>query len=456
MTAGCATDKVLTMRDRDHGKGGPLSGLLHRSTAQRAVCGVSAALLLGALGIGTMGAQAQTKPTGAAPTATAKPKPKKPVKKRDPEYHGEAAPRDIVPGSKVILALMELGTLRLDQGQFQGAIDAYTDAVKRFPLEPEPLYLRGVAYERMGRLQESETDFRAGLELDPKGTKEQTHQARAALASVMVLRGQHKEAIEMLDLVVRDRPGMFEAQYTMGVAQDAVKNYPAAIGAFSRATTLKPYGKMSRVTPPDALYHLGDVLRKAGRPEEALAPTREAVRLAPDRPHTHFSLGSLLNMQKKYDEAMAELQATVLLAEPLLASGSPPEKDDAQYMLFQSHFRMGVISLRQNRLAEAAVSLEKAKLYNATPEVLTYLGEVRVAQQDYPRAEIEFRAALTKNPALHAARLHLATLFATTRRCPLAQQELALVPDEPAYAETIKGIKVQCDYDRMSNQPSGR
>jgi len=401
--------------------------------------------------------EAQAPPAAKPAAGAAKPGPKKYTPRgRGKEYHGEATPKDLVPGSKVILALLELGSNRMAMGKMPEAIQAFTEAVQRFPLEPDPYYMRGSCYQKMGRLQEAEMDLREGISRDPKSSKPETPKARAELGRVLIERGQHAAAIEMLDPLARERSTMFEAQYNLGVAHEALKHWPEAITAFSAATKLKPIDPKSRYSQADAYYHLGDVLRKAGRLDEAEAPTREAVQLSPDRPHTHFNLGSLLTMRKKYDEAIGELTAAVQLVEPIMASGTAEEKDEAKYMLFQSHFRLGVIYLNRERLPDAASEFEKAKAVDPTPEVLTYLGQTRVKQGDVPRAEAEFRAALAKSPQQHAIRLHLATLLVNAKRCPEGLSELASVPNDPAYAETINRIKGVCEYQRQMDARGGK
>ena len=401
--------------------------------------------------------EAQAPPAAKPAAGAAKPGPKKYTPRgRGKEYHGEATPKDLVPGSKVILALLELGSNRMAMGKMPEAIQAFTEAVQRFPLEPDPYYMRGSCYQKMGRLQEAEMDLREGISRDPKSSKPETPKARAELGRVLIERGQHAAAIEMLDPLTRERSTMFEAQYNLGVAHEALKHWPEAITAFSAATKLKPIDPKSRYSQADAYYHLGDTLRKAGRLDEAEAPTREAVQLSPDRPHTHFNLGSLLTMRKKYDEAIGELTAAVQLVEPIMASGTAEEKDEAKYMLFQSHFRLGVIYLNRERLPDAASEFEKAKAVDPTPEVLTYLGQTRVKQGDVPRAEAEFRAALAKSPQQHAIRLHLATLLVNAKRCPEGLSELTSIPNDPAYAETINRIKGVCEYQRQMDARGGK
>jgi len=393
------------------------------------------------------------KPAAAAakPAAGKKPVGKKPPPKNNlPEWHGEATPREVVPGEKVLAALLELGGQRMTAGRYEEAQKVLTDAVNRAPLEPKPLYLRGACYQKMGKLAEAEADYRRALELDPRGTDPQTVKVKADLGAVLADSGRPAEAIEILEQAVKSLSDLFEIQYNLGVAHEALKHWDLAIAAYTRATKLKPSDANPRAGQADAYFNLGAVLRKSGRIEEAIAPTREAVQLAPDRPHTHFNLGLLLSDAKRYDEAVAELTAAIQLAEAQLKTATTNEdKEDTKQILYRSHWRLGVVHIRREQPAPAIASLEKAKAMQATPEILTDLGLARRKANDIPRAEAEFRAALQMNPKLNSARLHLVSTLATTGRCDEAMRELGLLSPDPLYTETVNRIKARCDYEQQ-------
>lgn len=410
------------------------------------------------LGLPLGGAQAaDSKPpaTGAAAkTATAAKKPasstkKGPTKKASSEWHGEAAPRDVVPGEKVLEALLDLGNGHLNAGRYEQAIKVFTEAAQRAPLEPKPLYMRGICYQKTGQLKEAEADFRDALTKDPKGHDEQTVKVRVELGAVLTDSGRPAEAVDLLEQSAREKPDLFEAQYNLGVAHEALKHWPEAIAAYTRATKLKPTDSTPRANQSDAFFNLGAVLRKSGRLEESIAPTREAVQLAPDNPHTHLSLGLLLSDAKRYDEAVTEMTATIALAEGLTRSApTPEEKNTAKQLLHKAWWRLGVVHIRRESPKEAISALETAKGLQPTAEVLTDLGLAFQKANNLPRAEAEWRAALQMNPNLTAARLHLAAMLANTGRCSEGLTDLNLVPNEPFYAETINRIKQRCDYER--------
>ncbi|HNO67343.1 MAG TPA: tetratricopeptide repeat protein, partial [Pseudomonadota bacterium] len=353
------------------------------------------------------------------------------------ESHGEAAPRDVVPGEKVRIALLELGSQRMAAGRFDDAIKVFTDAAAQFPTDPKPLYLRGECQRKKGRLKEAEDDLRAALKLDPSGKDEQMVTVMAELGAVLSDAGRSAEAIAILDQAVKLRPTMFEAFYNLGVAHETLKHWPEAIAAYGKAIKLSPQDSNPKASQADAQYNLAVVYRRAGRLEEAVAPAREAVQLAPDRPHAHLNLGMLLSDTKRLDEAVGELLAAAQLAdEQYRNTKNPEEREDFRQVLHRAYWRLGVVQTRREQASDAVVALEKAKALQSSPEVLTDLGLARRKLGEIAKAEAEFRAALMQNPKLYSARLHLASTLAGTGRCDDAARELALLPVDPQLTET--------------------
>lgn len=380
----------------------------------------------------------------AAPPASVRPA------QHPPKGHGEASPQPVVPGEKVRLALLELGSQRMAAGRFDEAIKAFSDVVLQHPTDPKPLYMRGECYRKMGRVKEAEADLRAAIKLDPNGKDEQMAIVMAELGAVLSDAGRAAEAIEVLEQAVKARPDMFESHYNLGVAHESLKHWPEAIAAYGRAIKLKPQDSNPRASQADAQYNLAVVYRRAGRLEEAVAPAREAVQLAPDRPHAHLNLGMLLSDTKRFDEAVGELMAAAQLAdEQYRLSKVVEDREEARQVLHRAYWRLGVVQNRREQPAEAVAALEKAKALQSSPEVLTDLGLARRKKGDIVRAEAEFRAALAQNPKLHSARLHLASTLASTGRCDDAVRELALLPPDPQLVETTNRIKQRCDYDRQ-------
>ncbi|UCS92609.1 tetratricopeptide repeat protein [Echinicola marina] len=58
-----------------------------------------------------------------------------------------------------------------ESGQYQEAVDAFSERLATKPKDANDLYKRGRAYEEMGDLESAKKDFEAGYKQDPKNTQ---------------------------------------------------------------------------------------------------------------------------------------------------------------------------------------------------------------------------------------------------------------------------------------------
>ena len=104
----------------------------------------------------------------------------------------------------------------------------------------------------------------------PDGSLTNDHVARAR---DLFTAGQFKEAAEILEQLVRERPDHFDSLYNLGLAREAQNDMAAAAAVYARAVRSKP-------ADVDARLRLTETLRKAGRFADALAAGKEALTLA--------------------------------------------------------------------------------------------------------------------------------------------------------------------------------
>lgn len=161
-------------------------------------------------------------------------------------------------------------------GAYESASLAYSEALKRNPLNPEiPLFLARLELNR-GNREAARSFIRSSIAL-----KEDYADAHLMLAQLEIQDGNTTSAIvsaEKLALLVSNNPGIY---FELGLLKYSVKDYAGAIAAFSKAL----------VSAPDyanAQYYLGltfaqlGQLDKAQEQFEALAitnPDNEQVRL---------------------------------------------------------------------------------------------------------------------------------------------------------------------------------
>jgi protein O-mannosyl-transferase len=126
------------------------------------------------------------------------------------------------------------------------------------------------------------------------------------LASVMMARGEEREAVTELREGVRLRPGFSFAHSELGrllaeqnLAEEALQELRIAV----------------RLNPEDADAHfrLGSVLGSLGRVQDAAAEFYQTIRLQPENADAHFNLGIALASQGNVEEAAREFSLAVHL-----------------------------------------------------------------------------------------------------------------------------------------------
>jgi arylsulfatase A-like enzyme/Flp pilus assembly protein TadD len=155
--------------------------------------------------------------------------------------------------------------------------------------------------------------------------------------------GLYKEAVPLLDRVLKQQPEMPVANMQYGIAQARMKNYDQALPFLQKAVKLLPDNNMGHYEFGLALFETGDW--KAAAPEFEIAVAR-----APRWADAHFSLAAVYARIDRVPDAMNELGTTLSLA---------PDHYRANLL------RGRILSLQQNPVA-ALPNLEKAR--NVQPE----------------------------------------------------------------------------------------
>jgi tetratricopeptide (TPR) repeat protein len=158
---------------------------------------------------------------------------------------------------------------------------------------------------------------------------------------------------------------------------------------------------------PVAHQNLGDVLLKRGDVLPAMRHYEETVRLAPGFADGHNKLGSVLGVQGRYDEAIAQFQLAIQLG------------DNAEY-----RHNLGLALARQGRTDDAIREFEAAlRLDHEHHLSLVHLGEALGSRGRFPQAEAALRRALELGPADGEARRLLAVTLVQQGRVEEAMRE---------------------------------
>jgi tetratricopeptide (TPR) repeat protein len=154
-----------------------------------------------------------------------------------------------------------------------------------------------------GRVDQAERHLALASAADPEHPEILRMQA-----GIFDLRGEHQQAIRVMQRALAQRPADPLYHNTMGTLLGNAGEYEAAIDALRRTCKLQPGLAL-------AWYNLGVMLTKCVRNEEAVDALRRAVTLTPDHFAARALLADILRTRGQVDAAAAEYRA-LLAARP--------------------------------------------------------------------------------------------------------------------------------------------
>ena len=170
---------------------------------------------------------------------------------------------------------MQLGDLLRGKKRFSEAVDAYDEAIQRSQASGMPerwslFYSRGIALERSGQWQRSETDLLRALELKPDQPLVLNY-----LGYSWIDRGENLErGLKMIEKAVELRPEDGYIVDSLGWAHYRLGDYSSAVQYLEKAIELVP-------EDPTINDHLGDAYWQSGRAVEARYQWRRALQFGP-------------------------------------------------------------------------------------------------------------------------------------------------------------------------------
>ncbi len=204
------------------------------------------------------------------------------------------------PGSAA--AHYNLGVALADILDYDGAIAAYHQAIKRDPKFASAHGNLGRALYKQGKLEEAIGWLQKAIAIAPRLAN-----AHNNLGAVFDEQGKAAKAIAAFREAIRIDPNMADAHhnlgrslYKQGKVDDAIACYREAIERDRKVA--------------NSHRELGNALNKQGKTDEAIAAYREAIAVRPKDVAAHESLGAMLvNKMRDLDEAIDCYQKAIAL-----------------------------------------------------------------------------------------------------------------------------------------------
>jgi tetratricopeptide (TPR) repeat protein len=321
-----------------------------------------------------------------------------------------------------ITAINALGALRYQQGRIQEAASLFARGVT---LQPDAADFRanlGETLRLLKRFDEAGAHLRRALALNPG-----SHHAWNSMGLLFYDQKMYLEAAEAHQEAIRREPRFAAGFVNLGSALRALGRVVEAVQALRKALELAPDFPAALANLGQFLVDLGDLTQF----DEAEAICRRAVAVAPHLPQAFNSLGNVLRLQGRLDDALKcyrqALRSSANDAMARLNIGRTYQQqgryDDAERMYNEAefldsdparyHFCLGSLWADRENDAEAVRHYQLA--VDRDPELsLAYqgLGLAFVEKGRHQDAEACLQRAIENDPNLAASWIGLSRLQA--------------------------------------------
>lgn len=191
-----------------------------------------------------------------------------------------------------------LGNYAYHKGQYESAIQDYTQTIYLDASYADAYTNRGASYDKLGQYENAVQDFTEAIRLTP------TAAAYCNRGIAYAHWEQYDKAIQDDTEAIRQNPSYVLAYVNRGLAYHALKQYEKAIQDYTEAIRLKPdYAEAYTYRGEASIW-----LNTFGFEwyEKALRDYAEAIRLRPNFAETYLARGNIYYGTRQYTKAIQE------------------------------------------------------------------------------------------------------------------------------------------------------
>lgn len=219
------------------------------------------------------------------------------VPKTKPDYY-EGITQDSLQASIIINTR---GMVKAQQGDYEKAIEDYTQALTVNPNYVGAYLNRGSAYANLGNYSKAITDFNQALRINPNSAE--AYYNRGATRGET---GDVQGAIADYTQALRLNPNYTYAYVNRGSARSRLRDYKGAIADCNQALGLDPHDA-------EVYVNRGEAYRKMGYYQAAIADYNQALRLNPNLALAYNNRGIARSNLEDYSGAIADYNKALQL-----------------------------------------------------------------------------------------------------------------------------------------------
>lgn len=199
-------------------------------------------------------------------------------------------------GMRLMDVLSTVASERLDAGDYDGAVVAFTEIITLTPGNPKSHNGRGQAYERLGKFKESISDYSRAIELDAEYAWAYGNRAR----SYRRLEDWESALADIERAVVLD-PSIPQFWYNLATTLLHFQELNKCLEAFNQALVLRP-------DYVEALMNRGVVRFQSGQYEDALSDFSQALTHDANRAACYLNRSLVYKALDRHKEAEDDLR----------------------------------------------------------------------------------------------------------------------------------------------------
>jgi tetratricopeptide (TPR) repeat protein len=299
------------------------------------------------------------------------------------------------------MAHYNLGITLNEQGDTDGAISHYREAVELWPGYAEAHYNLGRLLVQKGQLDEAITHYEKALEIDPADAEAHNNLGAALFAS-----GRVDEAIVHYRKALTIRRDYADASCNLASALLSNGDLDGAIAYYSGCLAVSP-------NQVEAQYNLATVLLRTGRTDEAMAHYQKVLELSPDNADARANLGSVFLAKGRVRDAIAQYRDVLRIT---------PDNMTAQSNLAWLLATAADPSLRNG--SEAVLLAERAESESSRSE--NHAIVLRILAAAYAETGRFVEAKKTAEQALQAAQIQGNSTLSSALRDEISLYDLGL------------------------------
>jgi tetratricopeptide (TPR) repeat protein len=299
------------------------------------------------------------------------------------------------------MAHYNLGIALSDQGDPEGAIAHYRQAIELRPSYAEAHYNLGRLLVQKGQVDEALTHYQEALEINPADAE-----AHNNLGATLFASGRVDEAIAHYRKALAIQPDYADASCNLASALLSNGDLDGAIAYYSGCLAVSP-------NQVEAQYNFATVLLRTGRTDEAMAHYQKVLELSPDNADARANLGSVFLAKGRVRDAVAKYRDALRIA---------PDNMTAQSNLAWLLATAGDPSLRNG--SEAVLLAERAESESSRSE--NHATVLRILAAAYAEIGRVVEAKKTAEQALQAAEIQGNSTLSSALRDEISLYELGL------------------------------